>query len=295
MGVVDANVLVLNLDYQPLNVCNVRRAVVLLDKQKAVVIEQNGHIVTSERRSIVTPSVIRLAYHIKRPRPVLKMTRKEVLVRDDHTCQYCGKRGHDLTLDHVIPRHRGGQHIWENVVAACKGCNHKKGPCGSRTWRSPANRSGRRRPRATCSRATSAPASASGSSSWASKTPRPLPSGAGIARALGGPTMRLLFTKRGYSPIGGSESLAYQFATRLAARGNDVRVVCAWPTEKEEVAYRGAAFAPVVHDDHRVFMDRGVEVVQVKPRGWLFGMAADATTTPASTAASAAMTSPSTT
>jgi 5-methylcytosine-specific restriction endonuclease McrA len=127
MGVVDANVLVLNLDYQPLNVCNVRRAVVLLDKQKAVVIEQNGHIVTSERRSIVTPSVIRLAYHIKRPRPVLKMTRKEVLVRDDHTCQYCGKRGHDLTLDHVIPRHRGGQHIWENVVAACKGCNHKKG------------------------------------------------------------------------------------------------------------------------------------------------------------------------
>ena len=127
MGVVDANVLVLNLDYQPLNVCNVRRAVVLLDKQKAVVIEQNGHLVTSERRSIVTPSVIRLAYHIKRPRPVLKMTRKEVLVRDDHTCQYCGRRGHDLTLDHVIPRHRGGQHVWENVVAACKGCNHRKG------------------------------------------------------------------------------------------------------------------------------------------------------------------------
>ena len=127
MGVVDANVLVLNLDYQPLNVCNVRRAVVLLDKQKAVVIEQNGHIVTSERRAIATPSVIRLAYHIKRPRPVLKMTRKEVLVRDDHTCQYCGRRGHDLTLDHVNPRHRGGQHTWENVVAACKGCNHKKG------------------------------------------------------------------------------------------------------------------------------------------------------------------------
>ena len=127
MGVVDANVLVLNLDYQPLNVCNVRRAVVLLDKQKAVVIEQNGHLVTSERRSIVTPSVIRLAYHIKRPRPVLKMTRKEVLIRDDHTCQYCGKRGHDLTLDHVMPRHRGGTHTWENVVAACKGCNHKKG------------------------------------------------------------------------------------------------------------------------------------------------------------------------
>ena len=90
--------------------------------------------------------------------------------------------------------------------------------------------------------------------------------------------MRLLFTKRGYSPVGGSESLAYQFATRLAARGHDVRVVCAWPTDNEEASYRGAAFDPVVHDDHRVFMDRGVEVVQVKPRGGIFGMAADATT-----------------
>ena len=118
MGVVDANVLVLNLDFQPLNVCNVRRAVVLLSKEKASVVEQNGHLITSERLSFPSPSVIRLAYHVKRPRPVVKMTRKEVLVRDDHTCQYCGRRGHDLTLDHVIPRHRGGQHIWENVVAA---------------------------------------------------------------------------------------------------------------------------------------------------------------------------------
>jgi len=127
MAVVDANVLVLNQDYQPLNVCNVRRAVVLLSKEKAVVIEQNGHIVTSERLSFPSPSVIRLAYHVKRPRPVVKLTRKEVLQRDDHACQYCGKRGNDLTLDHVMPRHRGGQHTWENVVAACRHCNHKKG------------------------------------------------------------------------------------------------------------------------------------------------------------------------
>jgi glycosyltransferase involved in cell wall biosynthesis len=90
--------------------------------------------------------------------------------------------------------------------------------------------------------------------------------------------MKLLFTKRGYAPIGGSESLTYQFATRLAARGHDVRVVCAWPAEKEEAAYRGSDFGPVIHDDHRVFVDRGVEVVQVKPRGGIFGKAADATT-----------------
>ena len=83
MGVVDANVLVLNLDFQPLNVCNVRRAVVLLSKEKASVVEQNGHLITSERLSFPSPSVIRLAYHVKRPRPVVKMTRKEVLVRDD--------------------------------------------------------------------------------------------------------------------------------------------------------------------------------------------------------------------
>ena len=103
MAVVDANVLVLNLDFQPLNVCNVRRAVVLLSKQKATVIEQNGHVVTSERLNLQSPSVIRLVYHIKRPRPVVKLTRKEILQRDDHTCQYCGKRGNDLTLDHVMP------------------------------------------------------------------------------------------------------------------------------------------------------------------------------------------------
>src|SRR5919202_6945328 len=126
MAAVDANVLVLNLDLQPLNVCNVRRAVVLLEKRKAEVIEQNGHIIRSEREVLRSPSVIRLSYHIKRPRPVVKMTRKEILQRDEHACQYCGKRG-DLTLDHVIPRHQGGQHTWENVVAACKQCNHRKG------------------------------------------------------------------------------------------------------------------------------------------------------------------------
>ena len=90
--------------------------------------------------------------------------------------------------------------------------------------------------------------------------------------------MKILFTKRGYAPVGGSESLAYQFATRLAGRGHDVRVVCAWPTDREEGRYRAERFDPETYDDFRVFRDRGVEVVQVKPRGGLLGMAADATT-----------------
>ncbi|MGH2499875.1 MAG: glycosyltransferase family 4 protein [Candidatus Limnocylindria bacterium] len=93
--------------------------------------------------------------------------------------------------------------------------------------------------------------------------------------------MKILFTKRGYAPVGGSESLCYQFATRLAARGHDVRVVCAWPSDREldrgtVLDRRGDGVR--LFDDHRIFMDEGVEVVQVRPRGGVFGMAADATT-----------------
>jgi len=127
MSAIDRNVLVLNSDYLPLNVCNVRRAVVLLEKEKAMTVELDGVLLRSERRSLRAPSVIRLSYHVKRPRPVVKLTRREVLARDDHACQYCGKRGNDLTIDHILPRHRGGQHTWENVVTACKHCNHRKG------------------------------------------------------------------------------------------------------------------------------------------------------------------------
>ncbi len=127
MGAIDANVLVLNSDFRPLNVCNVRRAVVLLEKQKAQTVELDGVMIRSERRALRAPSVIRLSYHVKRPRPVVKLTRREILARDDHQCQYCGKHGNDLTIDHVIPRHRGGQHTWDNVVTACKSCNHRKG------------------------------------------------------------------------------------------------------------------------------------------------------------------------
>ncbi len=90
--------------------------------------------------------------------------------------------------------------------------------------------------------------------------------------------MRILFVKRGYAPIGGSESLCYGFATRLASRGHDVRVVCAWPSEREHAKWQLDHRAAELFDGHRVFRHRGVEVVQVKPRGGLLGLAADATT-----------------
>lgn len=90
--------------------------------------------------------------------------------------------------------------------------------------------------------------------------------------------MRLLFVKRGYAPIGGSESLCFQFATRLAQRGHDVRVVCAWPSEREHAKWRLDHRGARTYEDHRVFEHRGVEVVQVKPKGGFLGLAADATT-----------------
>ncbi len=120
-------VLVLNQNYEPLNVCNARRAIVLVDGGKAEVLEVDGVVFRSPSRTIRVPSVIRLNHLIKRPRPRVRLTRREVFLRDQHTCQYCGVRTKDLTLDHVVPKHRGGRHEWENLVSACRACNHRKG------------------------------------------------------------------------------------------------------------------------------------------------------------------------
>jgi hypothetical protein len=68
-----------------------------------------------------------MVYLINRPRPRVKLSRREVFIRDGYTCQYCGRQTHDLTIDHVVPRSRGGPHCWENLVSACKTCNHRKG------------------------------------------------------------------------------------------------------------------------------------------------------------------------
>jgi 5-methylcytosine-specific restriction endonuclease McrA len=119
-------VLVLNQNYEPLNVCRVRRAVVLLDHGKAEMLENGSGFIHAATRDFPVPSVIRLGYMIKRPRPQRKLTRLEIFHRDHFTCQYCGKQAGQLTLDHVIPRYRGGEHLWENVVSACIPCNRRK-------------------------------------------------------------------------------------------------------------------------------------------------------------------------
>jgi 5-methylcytosine-specific restriction endonuclease McrA len=120
-------VLVLNANFEPINVCDMRRAVGLLLSEKAsLVINGRGEIHTIST-SFPRPSVIRLEAMVHRPRVNLKLTRREVFRRDNYTCQYCGKHTTDLTIDHVVPRHLGGQHVWNNVVAACPSCNHRKG------------------------------------------------------------------------------------------------------------------------------------------------------------------------
>jgi len=120
-------VLVLNANFEPINVCTTRRAVGLLLGGKAgMVVNGRGHIRTISQL-IPRPSVIRLDMQVHRPRPHVKLTRREVFRRDNYTCQYCGKLDAKLTVDHVLPRHLGGGHLWTNVVAACSHCNHRKG------------------------------------------------------------------------------------------------------------------------------------------------------------------------
>jgi 5-methylcytosine-specific restriction endonuclease McrA len=125
-NVTNLNVLVLNENYELLNICRVRRAVLLLYQGKAEMLENGLGYIRSANQNLPIPSVIRLAYMVKRPYFVRRMTRFEVFNRDDFTCQYCGKVTRQLTVDHVFPRYRGGQHIWENVVSACMICNRRK-------------------------------------------------------------------------------------------------------------------------------------------------------------------------
>jgi 5-methylcytosine-specific restriction endonuclease McrA len=121
-----APVLVLNLNYVPVNVCSVRRAVVMVGKGKAELLENHRGQLHTVTAVIEAPSIVRLVYMVKRPFLPRKLSKKEVFLRDRFTCQYCGKKAQDLTLDHVIPRKQNGSHTWENVVAACSRCNLRK-------------------------------------------------------------------------------------------------------------------------------------------------------------------------
>lgn len=123
-------VLVLNASYEPLQLVPVRRALVLLLQEKAEMVETAEWMLRGIARDFVVPLVIRLTRYIRVPRNLrLPCSRRGVLIRDRDTCQYCGVQpGRNLlTIDHIVPRSRGGETTWSNVVAACRECNHHKG------------------------------------------------------------------------------------------------------------------------------------------------------------------------
>jgi 5-methylcytosine-specific restriction endonuclease McrA len=127
----NGRVLVLNSTYEPINVCTTRRAIVLIMKGIARTEEKHEQVYRSSRAAMHVPSVIRLTDYVHIPFERKSLSRKNILLRDHNTCQYCGKvfTPSELTLDHVLPKSRGGSSNWDNLVACCKRCNNRKGNC----------------------------------------------------------------------------------------------------------------------------------------------------------------------
>ena len=121
------DVLVLNFTYEALNITSFQRAVKLIFAGKAEVVHGRDRVIASPTWELRMPSIIRMLYYIRRPMQKVALTKKNVLLRDDYTCQYCGVRGERMmTVDHVVPRSRGGPSTWENLVCACMRCNNRK-------------------------------------------------------------------------------------------------------------------------------------------------------------------------
>jgi hypothetical protein len=125
-------VLVLNAALQPLSVIPERRLVVLISRHKVAFVDERvrrliEEAINARRLDVDEPVIVQLLANVRVPRMVIRPTRANILLRDEETCQYCGKHSRDLTLDHVIPRSRGGQSTWENLVASCRACNGRKG------------------------------------------------------------------------------------------------------------------------------------------------------------------------
>jgi len=121
-------VLILNQNYEPMSVCNVKKAIILLYLGKAEIVEaSDGKVIRSVSMSIPQPSIVRLGVYIQVPYKKIILSRKNILRRDGHRCMYCGRSDVPLTVDHVIPKARKGEDTWENLVTACVYCNNKKG------------------------------------------------------------------------------------------------------------------------------------------------------------------------
>jgi 5-methylcytosine-specific restriction endonuclease McrA len=122
-----SQVLILNQNYEPMTITNVKKAIILIYLGKAEIIEKNEAYIRSVSTSYPLPSIVRLTRYINVPRKRIILSRKNIIKRDSHQCQYCGVHSGPVTIDHVIPRVRGGEDTWENLVCACVKCNNKKG------------------------------------------------------------------------------------------------------------------------------------------------------------------------
>ena len=125
-GLLNRRVLVLNQNYQPLTITKTKRAVALILDNKVEILEKYNEEIHSVDFALNLPSVIRLTRYINYHPKVIPLTRKNLLRRDSYICQYCGVKNKPMTLDHIIPKQRGGKDTWENLVAACTKCNNKK-------------------------------------------------------------------------------------------------------------------------------------------------------------------------
>ena len=126
-SILTRKVLVLNQSYEPLMIINAKRAIVLVIKEKVKMLERYNESIRSVRESFDLPSVIRLNFYVHLKYKDIILNRRNILKRDHFTCQYCHKHKSPLTIDHVVPKNRGGEDAWENLVAACSKCNTKKG------------------------------------------------------------------------------------------------------------------------------------------------------------------------
>lgn len=123
----NSKVLLLNQNYEPMTVVSAKKAIILFYLQKVEIIEKRAMMVRSQRLAYPLPSIIRLLCYVRVPRKRVELTRRNILRRDGFQCQYCGSKKGPLTIDHVLPKTRGGLDSWENLVCACVSCNNKKG------------------------------------------------------------------------------------------------------------------------------------------------------------------------
>ena len=125
----NSQVLVLNTSYEPVHICGVQRAIVLIVKGVARSEQNTPLVMRSPSTTIPVPAVIRLVHYVHIPYRKKAYSKKHIYLRDNFTCQYCGKTTtpHELTLDHILPQSRGGKSVWENLITSCQSCNTKKG------------------------------------------------------------------------------------------------------------------------------------------------------------------------